>query len=112
MRHDLLNNVTVIDGYNSLLISSEDDDKKLEWLKKMDISTKKLIELIESAASLVKLESTDGLELGSIDIGNMLCESIGNFEYQAGCKGSDINFVSEGTFVALANPVIEEVFFN
>ncbi|WP_445474433.1 PAS domain-containing sensor histidine kinase [Methanococcoides methylutens] len=112
MRHDLLNHATVIDGYTDLLISGEEDENKLKWLDKIDFSTKKLIDLIESAAALAKLESTDELKFESIDIRNMLSEIISNFEYQAGKRGLEIKLASQGPFLALVNPMIEEVFAN
>ncbi|NPE28117.1 PAS domain S-box protein [Methanococcoides sp. SA1] len=112
MRHDLLNHATVINGYTYMLLSSEDDETKLKKLKKIDFSTKKLINLIESAAAFAKLESTNELEFEAVDIGNMISGIIENFEYQAEQKGVDIKIGLEGTFTALANPMIEEVFVN
>ncbi|WP_305064797.1 PAS domain-containing sensor histidine kinase [Methanococcoides sp.] len=112
MRHDLLNHATVISGYTYMMLSSEDDETKLKRLGKIDLSTKNLIELIESTAAFAKLESTDDLEFEAIDVGNMINGIIANFEYQAEEKGVDIRIISEGACTALANPMIEEVFVN
>jgi PAS domain S-box-containing protein len=112
MRHDLLNHATVISGYTYMMLSSENDETKLKRLNKVDISTKKLIALIESAAAFAKLESTDDLEFETIDIDNMINDIISNFEYQAEQKGVDIKIRSQGSCTALANPMIEEVFVN
>lgn len=62
MRHDLLNPASLINGFVSILLEKEEDDKKRSYLSKIDLSNRNLIYIIEKAAEFAKLDSVEGLD--------------------------------------------------
>ncbi|MBP1909759.1 signal transduction histidine kinase [Methanolobus bombayensis] len=81
----------------------------IENIKKSNI---KLIELIENAAKLAKLESTEEMAFVRTDITSVINTVLKNFEQDLNCKNIEIIFENPGPFFALANPMIEGVFTN
>ena len=112
MRHDLLNPASVIKGYTEMLIDMGGDEKKVERLHKIESSNEKLIDIIETAAKLAKLESVEELEFETKDIAIIIGEVADNFRLQLENKQMEFEFNAEGTYPANVNPVIEEVFAN
>lgn len=112
LRHDLINPATVIKGYVEYLIECERDGKKTEALKAIERNNLKLIQMIESAANLAKLESVEELEFEELDIGAVLEDVVQGLQPRADEKGMRIIFRPEGNYHAQANRIIEEVFAN
>lgn len=112
MRHDLLNPAGVVNGYVEILFDIEDDEKKIDFLQKIDLNNKKLIKLIESTAKFAKLESVEELKFEKGDIATIFKIVKDNFGPQIEKKQMTVEFKAEGTYFANMNPMIEEVFVN
>ncbi|NYT20016.1 MAG: PAS domain S-box protein [Methanosarcinales archaeon] len=112
MRHDLLNHANVINGFAYMLLQMEKDEKKIKNLENIEISNRKLMELIESAASFAKFETIDDINFEPIELAGMLKDVIKQFQYQTSQKNIIIEHPEHGEYNALANPMIEEVFTN
>ncbi|WP_445474897.1 PAS domain S-box protein [Methanococcoides methylutens] len=112
MRHDLLNHANVINGFAYILLQMEKDEKKIKNLENIEVSNRKLMELIESAASFAKFETIDDINFEPIELAGMLKDVAKQFQYQANQKNISIEHPAHGEYNALANPMIEEVFTN
>lgn len=112
LRHDLINPATVIKGYVEYLIEHEEDAQKTSALKAIERNNHKLIELIENAAHLAKLESVEELDFEEMDIGKILEEVVQNLQPRADEKQMKIELKQEGNYPAKMNTIIEEVFSN
>lgn len=112
MRHDLLNHANVVNGFAYMLLETEKDEKKRTKLENIEASNRKLMELIESAASFAKFKAIDDINFEPIELAGMLKDVVKNFQYQANQKNISIEIPVQGKYYALANPMIEEVFAN
>ncbi|SES62990.1 PAS domain S-box-containing protein [Methanococcoides vulcani] len=112
MRHDLLNHANVVNGFAYMLLEMEKDEKKIKKLENIEFSNRKLMELIESAASFAKFETIDDIKFESIELAGMLKDVVKHFQYQANQRNVYIELPIHGEYNALANPMIEEVFAN
>ena len=112
LRHDLLNPAGLVKGFTEVLIERENDGDKLHALQKIEQNNKKLIDLIESAAKVAKLESTDEFEFNVKDIGTIFKDVVEDFAPILYEKQITLDFVAEGEHLANVNPIIEEVFAN
>lgn len=112
LRHDLLNPAGVIQGYTEMLIDTEENEKRRELLKAIEISNKKLIEIIKNAASFAKLDTIDKLEFQHIDIALMLSEIVESFKLQICEKQMNVEGIPDTEYMANANPMMEEVLVN
>ncbi|WP_292469447.1 response regulator [Methanolobus sp.] len=112
MRHDLLNPAGLIKSFVGMLLEKETDDGKRQLLSNVNISTDKLINLIEDAAHLAKLEYVDDISFVKIDISSMLQDTVYNFIAPAKEKDIDIKLQLKTDSYAIANPMMERVFAN
>lgn len=112
LRHDLLNPAGVVKGFTQLLVSMENDDYKLDVLNKIRASNEKLIELIQNASYFAKLDAMEDLDFEKQDISAFLKSVVSDFEQQAKDKNIDIEFLPEGEYPAIINPVMEQAFAN
>ena len=112
MRHDLLNPAGIIQGYTEILFDMEDDEKKIDFLKRIEKNNKKLIKLIESTARFAKLESVEELEFGEEDIASMFKIVVDNLTPKIEDKHITLEFKADDTYSANVSPMIEEVFVN
>lgn len=112
LRHDLLNPVTIIKGYSDVLLKMEDDEKKINTLETIKRNTNKLINMIENASKLTKLNTVEELDFKRLDIKSIFEEVINNYQPTLDEKQMDVDFRAEGEYPALADPFIEDVFSN
>jgi PAS domain S-box-containing protein len=112
LRHDLLNPAGLIKSFSELLIDVEMDESKKSIIENISKSTNKLIDLIEGAAHLAKLESIDEIGFVRMDVASMLTDSVHNFSLDMQNKGVNIDLLFEGAYPAVVNPMIERVFSN
>jgi len=112
MRHDLLNPAGIVQGYTEILFDMEYDEKKIDFLQKIEKHNKKLIDLIETTARFAKLESVEELEFGAMDIAAMFKIVEDNLRPQIEDKHITLEFKAERTYSANVNPMFEEVFVN
>ncbi|MDW7733544.1 MAG: response regulator [Methanolobus sp.] len=112
LRHDLLNPAGLIRSFTEILIEIEMDERKKHIINNINSSTLKLIDLIEGAAHLAKLESMDEIGFVRIDLASLLQDSIENFTLDIENKSIDMDVSFDGAYPAIANPMIERVFSN
>jgi PAS domain S-box-containing protein len=112
LRHDLLNPAGIIKSFSELLIEVEMDERKKSIIENISRSTNKLIDLIEGAAHLAKLESVEEIGFVRMDIASLLMDSVKNFSLDMQHKGIEIEIHLEGDYPAVVNPMIERVFSN
>ncbi|WP_292466279.1 ATP-binding protein [Methanolobus sp.] len=112
LRHDLINPATVIKGYVEYLMEVEDDNQKIDAINAIERNNKKLINLIENAANLAKLENMDELDFETIDMKEIVEEVIDNLKPKMDEKGMKVHFNPAGKYLADVNSTIEDVFSN
>ncbi|MBN2110333.1 MAG: response regulator [Methanosarcinaceae archaeon] len=112
LRHDLLNPAGLIRSFTEILIDIEMDERKKHIINNINESTLKLIDLIEGAAHLAKLESMDEIGFVRVDLASFLRNSIENFALEIENRSIDIDTPFEGAYPAIANPMMERVFTN
>ncbi|MFQ5888181.1 MAG: response regulator, partial [Candidatus Hydrothermarchaeales archaeon] len=72
MRHDLLNPAGIARNMAEMVLDDEKDSNKREALKTILRSSERIIEMIENASTLAKLESREKLEFKDRDLGEIL----------------------------------------
>jgi signal transduction histidine kinase len=112
LRHDLINPATVIKGYVEHLLESEKDTKKTAALKTIERNNLKLIQMIEDAANLAKLENVEELNFEEMDLKELIENVIQGLQPKADEKEICIEFRQEGSYPAQVNRIVEEVFSN
>ena len=112
LRHDLINPATVIKGYIEYLIEVENEPRKKEAMKAIERNNKKLIELIENAAHLAKLENMDDMTFETLDLKEIIEEVIEHITPKLKEKNMTITFKPSGNYSADVNTTIEDVFSN
>jgi PAS domain S-box-containing protein len=112
MRHDLLNPAGNIRGFSEVLYEMEDDPKKVKIIDRVQSNTNRLIDMIETAAKFAKLEATEELELKGIDIMASMRNVIEQFEHQLHDKNMTLHVRADGSYPAMLNPIVEEIFAN
>lgn len=112
MRHDLLNPAGTVRNFTELLLLDETDEKKIDLLEETKGSATKLIEMIESASTLSKVESTSEIERKSQDLNMILKDSLNILKHQAKEKNMIIDYLPDGAYHAQVNPMMEDVFVN
>lgn len=112
LRHDLINPATVIKGYVEYLIEVENESQKEDALKAIERNNKKLIDLIENAANLAKLENMDELDFETMDLKEIIEEIMDNLKPKMDDKDMKVIFNPTGEYPADVNTTIEDVFSN
>lgn len=112
MRHDILNPASIVQSFAEMLEENEEDEKKRNILRKIIRSNAKLIDLIDGAAHLAKLEAIDDISFVKIDIASLIVDSVNNFSISMAEKNMDFELLFNGTYFAHSNPMIERVFSN
>ncbi|WP_269634956.1 sensor histidine kinase [Methanohalobium evestigatum] len=112
IRHDLLNPVTVVDGYTKLLIKKEQDDNKVHLLNKIQSSNNKVIELLENATEFAKLENIDNVEFENRDIIEIIKKVVNDFQYQLNSKNLKVEILTDKKHLCKINSMVEQAFAN
>jgi signal transduction histidine kinase len=112
LRHDLINPASVIKGYVEYLLENEKDAKRTAALKTIERNNLKLIQMIENAANLAKLENVEELNFEKMDLRDIIDEVVQGLQPQAEEKNMCIEFRQEGNYPAQVNRIVEEVFSN
>lgn len=112
LRHDLLGPASVMKGYTEILLDTTEDVEKKQLLEKIFQNNLKLIEMIDSAAKLAKLESLDELDFKTTDILPLFISVIDRYQAQLQAKNIFLKVPPEQQYNALINPIIAEVFAN
>ena len=112
LHHDLLNPAGIIKGYIEILLNTEKDQKRVQALKVIERNTGKLINLVETASKLAKLESVDDIEFHKTNLCNILKDTIDDFEPELNKKQIKIEFTQKNDCFINVNPLVKEVFVN
>ncbi len=112
LRHDLLNPAGAVKGFTEILLEIENNAQKISILEKIHKSDAKLIDMIDTASKLAKLESQDGLEFSVMDIGGIIHSVAENLRPMIEKKKMSVITRFSGTHSSAVNPIIEEVFAN
>lgn len=112
MRHDLLNPAGAIRGFNEILYSQENDDEKKKIMEIIGNQSDKLIYMIDSAAQLAKLESSEELKLKEKDLGQLIISVADSFSHELAEKNMTLDMAEGGPYPSRLNEVIEDVFAN
>jgi CBS domain-containing protein len=112
MRHDLLSPAGLVRNYIEILLEGERDEERRGFLKTVEESMSKLIDMIENAALYSKLETAETLEGQVRDIGSIVKDVLQDQGGRAAEKNLNIDYRPRGFFQAPVNPLIENVFSN
>lgn len=112
LRHDLLGPASVMKGYTEILLDSTEDPEKKQLLEKILQNDLKLIEMIDSAAKLAKLESIEELDFKTTDLLPLFTSVIDRYQAQLQAKGISLQVPQEQEYNAYINPIVAEVFSN
>ncbi|NOZ59458.1 MAG: HAMP domain-containing histidine kinase [Euryarchaeota archaeon] len=109
LRHDLLNPVGVIRNAAELLQDELPDNEEVRVILR---SSSKLINMINSAAKLSRLESLRELEMEELNLEEVIERSIADVMPLLEESGMVVENRIDGPLYVRANPVIEDVFLN
>lgn len=112
LRHDLLNPAGLIKSFIEILEEKDPSDEQKRIIDNIKRSNLKLIELIEDAAHLAKLESMEEMVFVKTEIGPIIQDTIESFIPEIERKSIKLDMVSGISYPALANPMIQGVFSN
>ncbi len=112
LRHDLLNPATIIKGYSELLLERINTDEEKAIVEKIYYQNENLIQIINTASKLGRLESTDMISFEEFDLLNLLRKVSSGFLPLFEEKGMTLEYPAEGIYLADVNPLIEEAFSN
>lgn len=112
IRHDLLNPVTVIKCLSENLLDDESLPENKKTVEMIIINVGKLADMIQSAATLAKVEAVDKLDFEERNLCEILRKVISEFTPMSGNKGMTVEFFGEEKCIAQVNPHIEEIFSN
>ena len=112
LHHDLLNPAGIIKGYTEILLYTEKDQNSIKALKVIERNNEKLIQLVETASKLAKLESIDDIEFQRINLCNIINDTISDFEPELSAKQITIKFTPKNDCFVNVNPLVKEVFVN
>ncbi|UGV40685.1 response regulator [Methanococcoides orientis] len=113
IRHDLMNPAGAVKGFTDILLKrSKFEDGDLRMLKAIERTNKKLITMIESAATFAKIESVSKVRLNVMDLGEILNNVAHTLESQLNENRMSLHMSLKGSYPALVDPMIEQVFVN
>ncbi|WP_440952793.1 response regulator [Methanococcoides sp. FTZ1] len=113
IRHDLMNPAGAVKGFTDLLLKrgklQEGDFRMLQSIKR---TNDKLITMISSAATFAKVESVSQVKLKPLDLGEVVENAAQSLESQLEENRIELRIGIGGSYPALADPMIEQVFMN
>ncbi len=112
LRHDLLNPAGLIRSFVEILEETETTDQQKRIIGNIKKSNLKLMELIEDASDLAKLESMEEMAFVRIDLESLVNNVRDNFTPDMKNKDIMMDLATKGPCPALANPMIEGVLDN
>jgi hypothetical protein len=110
LRHDLLNPAGVIDNYIDLLLEDAREGEK-EDLTAMKRAVKKILDIIEDAAKLAKLERIEP-KFKDMDLDSVIREVIEDFKPLLREAGMEVEYTSRSGLSIKASPLLYDVFAN
>lgn len=111
MGHDMLNPAGAVKIRAQLALSKEDDPKRREYLQFIFRESSRLIEMIENAKKLSKLENQT-LDKKKQDIKKIVSGAIKSLEQEKTKKNQKIILKAKDKFIANVNSLIYDVYEN
>lgn len=102
----------MIKGYTEELLMSIEDEKIRMLATKVRENNDRLIELLETATKLAKLQKDEDIKIDRYDIVPIVKMVTDSLRDQMENKNQKITVQGNDTCVSMVNPVIEEVFIN
>jgi two-component system phosphate regulon sensor histidine kinase PhoR len=112
LRHDLLNPANVIRDFAKLLLVDLEDANQQRIVSRIMGSADKLMEMVEDASMYARLESVDKLDRERLNLDRMVRTVVDNFGPLLDKKGLRLDYLSQGDYYVLANPMLEAVLSN
>lgn len=112
MRHDLLNPASIIKTVTELKLEETGDEGLRQALLMIGRNADKLIDMIRSASMYARLESAEKLDRQTLDLNEVFRASIDSFRPEMEKKNMKLEYLPEGKYPALVNPLMENVFSN
>jgi PAS domain S-box-containing protein len=113
LRHDLLGPASALNIALTLLDRHEPRSPAWErLLANARRSCAKLTAMIEDATRAAKQTPPHGIDLGELDLGDLLAGVVADFEVHLQHARAHVSFARSGRYPARAHPVIAEVFSN
>lgn len=107
--HDLINPASVIKGFTEIGLENNPDD---EVLREINIGTKGLFQIIDSANIMSKIATGDKIKMTETNISELVNGIVHEFKSVAKSAGMTIEKdIPDGIFLTV-NPIISEVFRN
>jgi signal transduction histidine kinase len=112
MSHDLKNPLTVIKGYTEL-IKMREDEKIKEYVREMEKSIKKMIDLVTNAEFYSKLQEKAYMKkFEKKYLEDIIKETLKELEEKSKEKNVETIYKAKGRYPVDANPILEDVFLN
>ncbi|MCK4636523.1 MAG: GAF domain-containing protein, partial [Methanomicrobia archaeon] len=112
LSHDLKNPLTVIKGYAEL-IKMREDEKIKEYVREMEKSIKKMIDLVTNAEFYSKLQEKAYMKkFEKKYLEDIIKETLKELEEKSKEKNVETIYKAKGRYPVDANPILEDVFLN
>jgi signal transduction histidine kinase len=110
--HDLLNPVSIVKGYTTILSGQEKDSSRKEVFAAIGRSLQKVTEIIENSSTISKLKEAEDLELRYLDLGELVDNAIGGLA--GAMREKEISLVRQldGSYPVMGTYLLENVFQN
>ncbi len=112
LRHDIINPVSVINMYSSILIKKETDAEKLQILQRIRKTSMDLHEMTEHAARLALVTDGEALECVTANPVEILRSMLPDFDHLRSAKNITLTDLSGDGFLASFSPMMKDVFAN
>ncbi|MBP1908345.1 PAS domain-containing sensor histidine kinase [Methanolobus bombayensis] len=112
IRHDLLTPASVVKGYTEELLDTTSDEQSRMLAQKVKENNDRLIEMLETATKLAKLQKEEDIGFEKIDVVPVFKMVIDSFRETIETNDQTVNIYGISACPAVANPIIEEVFAN
>ncbi len=109
LKHDILNPVGIALNAVNFALEERPNDKNLQIIKK---NLLRVIEIVENASKLSKIESTEKLELQKMDLKRIIDGIVKDFEPLLDKNCMVIENKIDRSIPVMANPIISEIFTN
>jgi signal transduction histidine kinase len=113
MRHDLMNPAWFIRTAADHSMKKTNSDPALtEDLQMIDRQARRMIDMIQNASALAKVEGGGSLSFKEINLAEMMEGAVADYLPSAAERGMDIDFEAGAPLPAKANPLMYDVFSN
>ncbi|MBP2030169.1 PAS domain S-box-containing protein [Methanohalophilus levihalophilus] len=112
MRHDLLNSAGLVKGFASVLLKDPKDDKQKHVIETLLKNNEKMIDLINQASKFAKVESLEKVDLCPVNLSDILRDVLDSMGEEIEEKGVNVVNIAPQRCLAIANPIVGEVFLN